>query len=100
MTKKDFLRTIITGNENIINPGDVSPTDLKLDLSVGTNNFATAIQRRLGSRHEHREIEKMGNLLLNEISRRIDDGEQIAFLNRNKDGTLKLTTFSISDDEG
>jgi len=65
-----------------------------LDLSDGTSSLVQAIQKRFPNT-THKELEKISNRMLIEISSRIASGESLAFLKPNHDGSYDLTVYGL-----
>jgi len=67
---------------------------ISYDLSKGSFRLTRAMEKRYPDL-EHREVESLCNIMLEEIGTRIDAGEQLAFLKTRSDGKYELTTLGL-----
>lgn len=68
------------------------------DLSVGAANLIHAIEQRYPDLTSE-EVTKLGDLLMEEIAKRLAAGEQLAFLTRRPDGNAELTVWNLEIQE-
>jgi len=61
--------------------------------AIQTTEFIQALQKNMPGLSPA-ETTRLGNVVLGEISNRLNAGEQLAFLRRNPDGTSDLTVYS------
>jgi hypothetical protein len=66
-----------------------------IDLSRGSSKLAKAIRNRFFNLTTE-EQEKLGNAMLGEIGEHIEEGESLAFLKDNPDGTSDLSIFGFN----
>ena len=67
----------------------------KYDLTSGNSNLISAISSSYPKLSDL-EVNKLGNLLLNEVSKRIANGEQMAFMKPRHDGKIELTVIGFN----
>jgi len=66
----------------------------KRGLATGMSRLKSAVK----SQYPHlsdKELEQISGIILEEISRRVDAGEKLAFLKRNADGNVELTVLGL-----
>lgn len=69
-------------------------SDYTPDLSAGTKKFIQAIKTSY-PKLSNQEVERLGNILLNEYSERLLSGEKPAFLKKYSDGRVELTVIGL-----
>lgn len=76
--------------------GAISPIDYSASNALLTNS----IQKQYPQLNDN-EVGVLGNAVLHEVSRRIEDGEKLAFFSKDSDGntTLSLIGFEVIDNK-
>lgn len=65
------------------------------DITSGTDKLLGSLQTRFPE-VSIEDLQVISIAVLLEIGKHIEDGEDIAFIKKNKDGTAKLTVLSLS----
>lgn len=69
----------------------------KYNLNQSPDDFADAIHKRLPN-VDNSQIEEAAIIVLNQITSHLNEGDQLAFIRNNKDGSSRIFTLSIDED--